>query len=643
MLVAAVVLTIGARLWVPALQGLTQEAAAAERPPDDDHYLANDVGGQVDHHVLWFGIDAEVVRRLKAAQVLFVGNSRLMFGLRPALLRPFFADRGVRYYVMGFGYREADRFPLEMIRRFDLRPRLVVVNADGFFGGGLSPWADLVNRDTPFAARKLQLEAEAAHEARRVVHQLVPNWFRLFGLPGLGLRRHFIAYRSRSDGTWTISPWAEGTAGFVDPEPAGPQLGRGEVAAAQAFKAELDAPWRRDGPDPRPVPRADARGRAGALRRAARRPAGAGGRARPDLLRPQPPQRGQRPRLDARPARHAGAARRHGGRVAPAAAGVVNFVSWAFVALLTVTFFARLTIGRRKIERAYVAVLLVASAVFYGWHVPPYLLLLVGTALLDFGVALAIDRVPLEQKAVRRRWLLVSLISNLGVLGLFKYGDFAARAIEDLAALAGGNLRLGGLGLILPMGISFYTFQTLSYTIDVYRGELSAVRAFPRFLLFVSFFPQLVAGPIVRASEFLPQMDRPRRLRLRVFYEASWLLIAGFFLKMVCADNLAAYLEEHWDRGARPGTTRHLRAVAGADVLGTDLRRLLRLLDHRARPRLPVRLPLPDQLRRARTSPAPSRTSGSAGTSRCRAGCATTSTCRSAATAARSRGRWPTC
>ena len=111
---------------------------------------------------------------------------------------------------------------------------------------------------------------------------------------------------------------------------------------------------------------------------------------------------------------------------------------------------------------------------FYGWHVPPYLLLLVGTALLDFAVALAIDRVPLEQTAVRRRWLLVSLISNLGVLALFKYGDFAAQAIEDLAALAGGSLRLGGLGLVLPMGISFYTFQTLSYTIDVYRGELRA-------------------------------------------------------------------------------------------------------------------------------------------------------------------------
>jgi alginate O-acetyltransferase complex protein AlgI len=103
------------------------------------------------------------------------------------------------------------------------------------------------------------------------------------------------------------------------------------------------------------------------------------------------------------------------------------------------------------------------------------------------------------------------------------------------------------------MGISFYTFQTLSYTIDVYRGELAPVRNFPRLLLFISFFPQLVAGPIVRASEFLPQIPRPRRLHARVFYHGVWLLIVGFFLKMVCADNLAAYVDEHWDRGYREG------------------------------------------------------------------------------------------
>ena len=160
--------------------------------------------------------------------MLFLGNSRLLFALRPEELRPFFAARGVRYYVMGFGLREADRFPLEIIRKFDLRPRLVVVNADGFFGGGLSEWAEVVNRDTPLAARKLQWEAEAAHEARRVVHQLVPNWFRLYGLPGLAQRRSFIAYRAREDGTWALSPWPEGTTGFDDPPFEGPPLARAE-------------------------------------------------------------------------------------------------------------------------------------------------------------------------------------------------------------------------------------------------------------------------------------------------------------------------------------------------------------------------------------------------------------------------------
>ncbi len=231
----------------------------------------------------------------------------------------------------------------------------------------------------------------------------------------------------------------------------------------------------------------------------------------------------------------------------------MNFVSWAFAALFLVVFAARLTVGRRKIETPYVTVLLVASLVFYGWHVPSYVALLVGSALVDFLAARAMGEAGPDRQSVRRALLVASLVSNLGVLAFFKYGGFAAQAAEDLAALAGASLRVPAVQLVLPMGISFYTFQTLSYTIDVYRGELAPVRSFWRFLLFISFFPQLVAGPIVRASEFLPQMPRPRRLRLRVFYEGVWLVIAGLFLKMVCADNLAAYVDEHWHRGYAPG------------------------------------------------------------------------------------------
>jgi hypothetical protein len=226
---------------LPALAALRPTVEAGEEPPDDDHYLANDTGGHVDHHVIYFGTDVEVVARLRAADVLFLGNSRLMFALRPEVLRPFFAARGLTPYVMGFGFREADRFPLAVIRRLDLRPRLVVVNADGFFGGGLSPWADIVLRDSAFAARKLQWESEAAHEARRRLHVLFPHWPRFFNLPGLGQARTFTAYRSRVDGTWDIWPWPTAAQAFRPPPLTGPGVGRGEARDADAFMAEMRA------------------------------------------------------------------------------------------------------------------------------------------------------------------------------------------------------------------------------------------------------------------------------------------------------------------------------------------------------------------------------------------------------------------
>ncbi len=226
---------------VPTFAELRPEVDAGARPPDGDHYLANDIGGHVDHHVLYFGTDTEVVARLRAADVLFLGNSRLMFALRPEELRPFFAARDLTYYVMGFGFREGDRFPLAILRKFDLRPRVVVVNADGFFGGGLSPWAEQVMLDTPFAARKRQYESEAAHEARRLAHVVFPHWPSYFGVPGLGRTRTFTAYRSRLDGTWHISPWPSATQRFVPAPLTGTGVGRGEARDADAFKAEVEA------------------------------------------------------------------------------------------------------------------------------------------------------------------------------------------------------------------------------------------------------------------------------------------------------------------------------------------------------------------------------------------------------------------
>ncbi len=152
---------------VPALRRAADDLLAGDGLADDDYYLSSDIGGQVDHHVLYFGLDEKATAHLQAADVLFLGNSRVMYALRPQVLRPAFAALGLDYYGLGFGFREADRFPLAIIRRFDLRPRVVVVNADGFFGGGLSTWAEVVNRDTAFAARKIRWEIEIAHNVRQ--------------------------------------------------------------------------------------------------------------------------------------------------------------------------------------------------------------------------------------------------------------------------------------------------------------------------------------------------------------------------------------------------------------------------------------------------------------------------------------------
>ncbi len=227
----------------------------------------------------------------------------------------------------------------------------------------------------------------------------------------------------------------------------------------------------------------------------------------------------------------------------------MNFVSWAFVGLFALTLLARVTIGRRRIEPAYVVVLIVASTAFYAWHIPIYLAILALSTGVDYVAARWLDRMPGAAAGRRRAVLVASLATNLGLLGFFKYANFFIEVIQDLAPAAATRLP-AELSLALPMGISFYTFQSMSYTIDVYRGQLRAVDSFWRFYLFVIFFPQLVAGPIVRALEFLPQMPRPRRIRAAVWYHGAWLIISGFFLKMVCADNLAVYVDEHWDAGA---------------------------------------------------------------------------------------------
>lgn len=178
------------------------------------------------------------------------------------------------------------------------------------------------------------------------------------------------------------------------------------------------------------------------------------------------------------------------------------FNSQAFLFFLPVVFLAYWSMDRAPL-RFQNLFLLTASYVFYGRWDWRFLGLLFATSLVDFLLGLALDRA--QSRRARRLLLGISLLVNLGSLGFFKYFDFFIDSFAALLASAGLHPHLPALRIILPVGISFYTFQSLSYTIDVYRGRIRATRDPVAFFAFVSFFPQLVAGPIGRASEMLPQ------------------------------------------------------------------------------------------------------------------------------------------
>lgn len=185
-------------------------------------------------------------------------------------------------------------------------------------------------------------------------------------------------------------------------------------------------------------------------------------------------------------------------------------------------------------------VLLVASYGFYASWNPFFVLLLAFSTAVDFFVGLAIE--SSSSARMRRALLLLSIATNLGLLGFFKYGRFVA---EDVLLPLGVALPEGStlLQMALPVGISFYTFQSLSYSIDVYRGRQQATRSALDFALYVSFFPQLVAGPIVRAGQLLPQLGRLRTTNAGDVEEGLARIAVGFTKKVVLADTFAMYVE----------------------------------------------------------------------------------------------------
>jgi len=195
--------------------------------------------------------------------------------------------------------------------------------------------------------------------------------------------------------------------------------------------------------------------------------------------------------------------------------------------------------------------LLIGSYIFYAAWNPAFVILLFLSTFADWHLAKKIF--VCEHKSQRKRWLVLSLIFNLGLLSIFKYSGFLLDNVQSILHLFGINSQFTDPGIILPMGISFYTFQTLSYTLDVYSKKLKPANSFLDYSLFVSFFPQLVAGPIVRARDFLPQLKHQHHISFNVFSIGISLFIIGLFEKTVLADAMfAPIVNEVFVEGTQP-------------------------------------------------------------------------------------------
>jgi alginate O-acetyltransferase complex protein AlgI len=215
----------------------------------------------------------------------------------------------------------------------------------------------------------------------------------------------------------------------------------------------------------------------------------------------------------------------------------VLFNSLQFAVFFLVVYGLYLSFSHRMQNR----MLLVASYVFYGAWDWRFLSLIAISTVVDFYCGRAMHASSSERQ--RKRFLLISIVVNLSMLGFFKYFGFFTESLAVLFSNFGIDLAPVTLNIVLPVGISFYTFQTLSYTIDIYRRDMKPCRNFLDFALFVSFFPQLVAGPIERAKRLLPQLTMPRQIDLKMVSGGIYLIVWGLFKKVVIADNLGIYVD----------------------------------------------------------------------------------------------------
>jgi len=214
----------------------------------------------------------------------------------------------------------------------------------------------------------------------------------------------------------------------------------------------------------------------------------------------------------------------------------MNFVQFEFPIFFGLIFILFWTLKRRAWQNM---LLVVCSAVFYGWVHPWFLLLLYGSAILDFNMG----KRMVEDADNKKRYLWISMLGNVGMLGYFKYCNFFIDNFNAIFATLGLGASLQNLSIFLPVGISFYTFQTMSYTIDIYKGELKPRNNFIDYLAFISFFPQLVAGPVERAATLLPQMETDKVFNWKQFCSGMQLALWGAFKKVWIADTVAMYVD----------------------------------------------------------------------------------------------------
>lgn len=213
------------------------------------------------------------------------------------------------------------------------------------------------------------------------------------------------------------------------------------------------------------------------------------------------------------------------------------FNSFEFLVFLAVLLLLYFLSGKTLQNR----LLLVASYLFYGSWDWRFLGLILFSTVVDYFCGKAME--DATDHSQKKRILYISLVNNLGLLAIFKYLGFFVDSFMSLLDSIGVQGDPVILGIVLPVGISFYTFQTLSYTIDIYRGEIKSEKNFWNFALFVAFFPQLVAGPIERAKHFIPQINNKRNVTWQDIQTGTWLIFFGFFLKVFVADNLSQIVD----------------------------------------------------------------------------------------------------